>query len=251
MFTLKKKRKKVNNVESCPRATEQDLIPRLQKWSLETRSSWELTEPHCNCCQKPPWLSPEGFLTPVQFSCSVVSGSLQPHGLQHTRLPCPSPAPGACSNSCASNYLILCRPFPFLPSIFPSIRVFSNESVLCIRWPKYWSFSWPHIRQKCPPQCSPYSALTSHLTSLVPQTVKNLPATQETCFDPWVGKIPWRREQLPTPVFLPGECPWTEEPGGLQSMGSQRVGHDWTIFTSQCQSSSRNFLCLEAMNIGY
>ena len=40
-----------------------------------------------------------------------------------------------------SNHLILCRPFLLLPSIFPSIRVFSNESVLCIRWPKYWSFS--------------------------------------------------------------------------------------------------------------
>ena len=35
-------------------------------------------------------------------------------------------------------------------------------------------------------------------------------------FDPWVGKIPWRRERQPTPVFLPGEFPWTEEPGGLQ-----------------------------------
>ena len=41
-----------------------------------------------------------------------------------------------------SNHLILCRPLPFLPSIFPSIRVFSNESALCIRWPKYWSFSF-------------------------------------------------------------------------------------------------------------
>ena len=41
-----------------------------------------------------------------------------------------------------SNYLILCRPLFLLPSIFPSIRVFSNESALCIRWPKYWSFSF-------------------------------------------------------------------------------------------------------------
>ena len=41
-----------------------------------------------------------------------------------------------------SNHLILCRPLLLLPSIFPSIRVFSNESVLCIRWPKYWSFSF-------------------------------------------------------------------------------------------------------------
>ena len=41
-----------------------------------------------------------------------------------------------------SNHLILCHPLLFLPSIFPSIKVFSNESVLCIRWPKYWSFSF-------------------------------------------------------------------------------------------------------------
>ena len=41
-----------------------------------------------------------------------------------------------------SNHLILYRPLLFLPSIFPSIRVFSHESVLCIRWPKYWSFSF-------------------------------------------------------------------------------------------------------------
>ena len=46
-------------------------------------------------------------------------------------------------------------------------------------------------------------------------------------FDPWVGKIPWRRAWQPTVVSLPGESPWTEEPGGLQSMGSKRIEHDW------------------------
>ena len=84
----------------------------------------------------------------VYFSHSVVFDSLQPHGLQHSRLPCPSPTHGACSNLISidsvmpSNHLILCRPLLLLPSIFPSIRVFSNESVLRIRWPKYWSFSF-------------------------------------------------------------------------------------------------------------
>ena len=43
----------------------------------------------------------------------------------------------------------------------------------------------------------------------------------------WVGKIPWRRVWQPTPVFLPGESPWTKEPGRLQANGSQRVGHSW------------------------
>ena len=84
----------------------------------------------------------------VQFSRSGVSSSLRSHGLQHARVPCPSPTPGANSNSCPiasvmpSNHLILCCPLLLLPSIFPRIRVFSKELVLCIRWPKYWSFSF-------------------------------------------------------------------------------------------------------------
>ena len=60
-------------------------------------------------------------------------------------LPCPSPTPRACSNSCSLSrwcHLIFCCPLLLLPSIFPRIRVFSNESVLCIRWPKYWRFSF-------------------------------------------------------------------------------------------------------------
>ena len=69
---------------------------------------------------------------------------LRPHGLQHARLPCPSPAPGACSNSCP--WIWWCHPTisfsVILPSIFPSIRVFSDESALPIRWTKYWSFSF-------------------------------------------------------------------------------------------------------------
>ena len=57
--------------------------------------------------------------------------------------------------------------------------------------------------------------------------VKNQPANAgDVGFNPWVGKIPWRREWLPTLAFLPGEFPWAEEPGGLQSMGLQRVGQD-------------------------
>ena len=84
----------------------------------------------------------------IQFSRSVVSESLWSHGLQQARLPCPSSTPGACSKLMSiklvmsSNHLILCHPLLLLPSIFLSIRVFSNESVLRIRWPKYWSFSF-------------------------------------------------------------------------------------------------------------
>ena len=62
--------------------------------------------------------------------------------------------------------------------------------------------------------------------SLKAQMVKNPHAMWETWVRSLIGKIPWRRAWQPTLVFLPGETPWTEEPGGLRSMGSQRVGHD-------------------------
>ena len=65
-----------------------------------------------------------------------------PHGLQHSRPPCPSPTPRAYSNSCPASHLVLCRPLLLLPSVFLSIRIFSSESILHIRWPKYWSFSF-------------------------------------------------------------------------------------------------------------
>ena len=81
----------------------------------------------------------------VQFSRSVVSDSLWPHEPQHTRPPCPSPTPGVYPNPCPLSWwchltISFCCPLLLLPSIFPNIRVFSNESVLRIRWPKYWSF---------------------------------------------------------------------------------------------------------------
>ena len=76
-----------------------------------------------------------------QFGRSVVSNSLRTHGLQHARLPCPSPRLMSIESVMPSNQVILCRPLLLPPSIFPSIRVFSNKSALHIRWPKLWSFS--------------------------------------------------------------------------------------------------------------
>ena len=79
------------------------------------------------------------------ISHSNVSNSLQPHGLQHTKLPCPLLPPRDCSHSLSQwchPTLILCCPLLLLLSIFPSITVFSNESALHIRWSKYWSFSF-------------------------------------------------------------------------------------------------------------
>ena len=90
----------------------------------------------------------ERTFSSVQFSCSVVSDSLQPHESQHARPPC------AITNSRSSlklmsiesvmqsNHLIFCRPLLLLSPIPPSIRVFSNESTLPMMWPKYWSFSF-------------------------------------------------------------------------------------------------------------
>ena len=86
-------------------------------------------------------------ISSVQFSHSVVSNSLWHHGLQHTRPPCPSPILEF-TQTCfhwvgnAINDLILCCPFLLPCWIFPSIRVFSSESVLCIRCPKDWSFNF-------------------------------------------------------------------------------------------------------------
>ena len=73
--------------------------------------------------------------------------SLQPHGLQHARLPCCSLSPQSLlkllsiESMMPSNHLILCHPL-LLPSVFPCISVFSRESVLHVRWPKFWSFSF-------------------------------------------------------------------------------------------------------------
>ena len=81
----------------------------------------------------------------IHFSCSFLSNSLRPKGLQHTRPPCLSPAPRIYSNSCSLSWWChptICCSLLLPPLIFPSITVFSNESALCIRWPKYWSFTF-------------------------------------------------------------------------------------------------------------
>jgi len=93
--------------------------------------------------------------------------------------------------------------------------------------------------------------------SLVAQMVKNHLQCRRPEFFPWVGKIPWRRAWKPTPVFLPGESPWTEEPGGLQSIGSQRVRDNWATkhphikFIDQFEGKWTSFPCrvFSCMNI--
>ena len=87
-------------------------------------------------------------VSPVQFSCSVVTNSLQPHGLQHTRLPCPSPTPRVCSNSIPLSQW--CHPtisssvVPFSSSLqsFPASGSFPISQFFASGGQKYWSFSF-------------------------------------------------------------------------------------------------------------
>ena len=121
-------------------------------------SSKKLSLPSLKCCLFPESLS--------LFSPSVMSDSLRPNGLQHARLPCPSPSPRACSNSSPSswiNHLILGHSLLLLPLIFPRIRVFSNQWALHIRWPKYWSFSFSisPIQERFPLGCTGWISFLS------------------------------------------------------------------------------------------
>ena len=101
-----------------------------------------------NQTQKLALFSTKPSVSSVQFSRLVVSDYLRPHESQHTRPPCPSPTPWSSlrltsiESVMPSSHLILCHPLLLLPPIPPSIRVFSNESILRMRWPKYWSFSF-------------------------------------------------------------------------------------------------------------
>ena len=87
-----------------------------------------------------------------------------------------------------------------------------------------------------------YRYIYTHIyiwASLVAQTVKSSTTVWKTWVHSQVGKIPRRRAWQPIPVFWPGESPWTEEPGKLQSMGLQRVGHDWAT-----KQSTYTYMCV-------
>ena len=97
-----------------------------------------------------------------------------------------------------SNNFILCRPLLLLPSIFPSIRVFSNESPLCIRWAKY-------------------------RTSFLAQTVKRVPTMQKTRVRSLDREGPLEKEMAIHSSILAWRIPWTEEPGGLRKITQSRT----------------------------
>ena len=119
-----------------------------------------------------------------------------------------------------SSRLILCHPLLLLPLISPSIRVLSRESVLHIRWPKYWSFNFSISPS------SEYSGLISFRASLVAQLVRNPPAMWEI----WVRSLGWEdpleKELATHSSTLAWRLPRMEEPSRLQFTGLQRVRHD-------------------------
>ena len=154
-----------------------------------------------------------------------------------------------------SSHLFLCRPLLLLPSIFPSIRVFSNESVLCIRWPNYGTFSFSispsneysglisfridwldllavqgTLKSSSPtPQFKNINSLVLSFIvqiSLVAQRLKRLPARRETWVQSLGQEDPLEKEMATHSSTLAWRILWTQEPGRLQSTGSQRVGHN-------------------------
>ena len=96
-------------------------------------------------CKHSAWIPGSPGLGSVQFTRSLMSDSLWPHEPQHARPSSPSPTPGVHPNPCPLNWwfhpTISSSVVPFCPQSFPA-SIFSNESALCIRWPKYWSFSF-------------------------------------------------------------------------------------------------------------
>ena len=120
---------------------------------------------HVQKCQR--------VLYELMFSHSDMSDSLRPHVLLHTRLPCPSLFPRVCSDSCPLSWrwhptISSHHPLLLLPSIFPSIRIFSNELAFHIRWPMYWSFSFSSSHS------NEYSGLSLGLTGLISLQSKGL-----------------------------------------------------------------------------
>ena len=135
------------------------------------------------------------------------------------------------------NHLILCCPLLLLPSIFPSIRVFSNESALHIRWPKYWSFSFSIIPSKEHPGLISLRmdwldllAVQEILKSLLKHHSSKASILRRSAFF-------WRRQWHPTPVLLPGKSHGRRSLVGCSSWGreesdtAERIHFHFSLFT--------------------
>ena len=133
-----------------------------------------------------------------------------------------------------SNHLILCRPLLLPPSTFPSIRVFSNELVLCMRWPKCWHFCLSirpsneysgliSFRMDCLDLC----AVQGNLKSILPHHSSKASILWHWAFSIVQLSHPYQRRQW-QPNVLAWRILGKAEPGGLLSLGSHRVRHDWS-----------------------
>ena len=143
----------------------------------------------------------------VQFSRSVVSDFMWPHELQHSRLPCPLPAPGFHPNPCPLNQW--CHPI-----ISSSVIPFSS----CPQsFPASGSFPMSQLFTSCG-----QSIGVSASTSVLPMNI------QDWSLLGWTGWISLEKAMATHSRTLAWEVPWMEESGGLQSMGSHRVRHDWS-----------------------
>ena len=123
-----------------------------------------------------PWKDSYDQPRSVQFSRSVMSDSLRPHESQHARPPCPSPTPGVHADSrplsqwCHPAISSSVVPFSSCPQSLPA-SVFSNESTLCMRWPKYWSFSFSITLLE---KRQPKTIMSYHLTLVRMHIIKKL-----------------------------------------------------------------------------
>ena len=181
--------------------------------------------------------------------------SLWPHGLQHTKLPCLSPSPGVHSNSCPLNQW--CHPtvsssnvpfssclqsFPASES-FPMSRLFAlgGQSMSTEWWKRLLKTqlsrhlggntlqSWSNLLWAC----TIYVGWSANVGFPGGSVVKNPPANAgHTGSLPGSGRSLWKGNATHSSI-LSREMPWTEEPGRLQSMGSQRVRHDWVTKKQQ------------------
>ena len=194
-----------------------------------------------------------------------MSDSLWHRGLQHARLPCPSPTPKACSNSCPSSQwchpTILSSVVPFSSCLqsFPASRVFSSESALRIRLPKYWVSASASVLPMNIQSWFPLglTGLISLLSKGLSRVLSNTTVQKCQFFGAqlpllsnshthtlqsmgllrvghdWATSFTFHFQSLEKEMathssVLAWRIPGTGEPGGLPSMGSHRVGHDWS-----------------------
>ena len=152
-------------------------------------------------------------ISSVAQSCPAL---LQPHGLQHSRLPCPSPTPRACSNSC-----------PYSQWCHPTIS----------------SYTHTHI----------YTHIFTYIYMYTYGLPRWLSGKESACqgrrhgLNPWVRKIPWRRKWQPIPVFLPGKSHGQRSLACYSPWDHKRVSHDLAIQ----QYHTRIYICLCVSQIAF